>query len=228
MSANTDHEELTYIISHDLQEPIRMIGSYLRLLKKKYAGKLDDDAREYIGYAVDGANRMKLMLDDLLKYSRLREEKTKRCSIKLNEAIKEAVQLLEKRHDVNDFKIFYEGDNSTELVADKSQIVQLFLNIFENSIKFNRNSNKKIHVTSQKDRDNLTLCIQDNGIGIEDQYHDKIFEVFRKLHGHSEYPGTGIGLAICKKIIELHGGKIWVESESGEGTNFYIVLPYST
>ena len=226
MSVNSDQEELTNIISHDLQEPIRMISSYMMLLEKKYAGVLDDDAREYIKYAVNGANRLKLMLDDLLRYSGIKQENTRKTSFSLKEAIDTAVLILKKRYDGNNFEIIYDGDSFCEISADRNQIIQLFLNILDNAVKFNRNSVKKVHLTIQKSKGSLTFCVWDNGIGIDNEYHEKIFKIFKKLHNHSEYPGSGIGLAICRKILEIHNGKIWVESKPGNGTKFYFLLPY--
>lgn len=226
MSENIDQEELTYIISHDLQEPIRMISSYIKLLERKYDGVLDEDAKEYIHYAVDGANKLKLMLDDLLKYSRLKQENARKTRCELKEIIEISIKLLKERYDESYYKIIYNADSLPEILADKNQIIQLFLNIFDNALKFNRNSDKKIIVTFDNNLNNVKFCISDNGIGIDKQYHETIFKIFKKLHNHSEYTGSGMGLAVCKKIAEIHNGKVWFESESGKGTKFYVTLPY--
>ena len=226
MSENIDQEELEYIISHDLQEPIRMISSYVKLLERKYDGVLDGDAKEYIRYTVDGSNRLKLMLDDLLKYSRINPENSKKTRCELKDIIESATKILKSKYGDSGFKIIYDGDTLPEIVADKNQIIQLFLNIFDNALKFNMNSDKRIHITFSNDQNYLKVCISDNGIGIDNQYHDMIFKIFKKLHNHSEYTGSGIGLASCRKIVEIHNGKIWFESGSGDGTKFYFTLSY--
>lgn len=228
MSDNSENEELTYIISHDLQEPIRMINSYVKLLEKKYVTVLDDEAKSYISYAVDGANKLKIMLDDLLSYSRLRKDKTRKASFKVSDAIERAVKFVSKRHGDHDYKIEFDERNLPEIVADKDQVIQLFLNIIDNSIKFNLEPNKKVSIVAEKSASGFMFCVSDNGIGIDKQYHDKIFRIFQKLHSQSEYPGSGIGLAICKKVIENHDGRIWIEPVSEKGTKFCFIFPFLT
>ncbi|HEY3252122.1 MAG TPA: ATP-binding protein [Ignavibacteria bacterium] len=226
MSQSSENEELTYIISHDLQEPIRMINSYVKLLEKKYGSALDEEAKTYITYALDGANKLKIMVDDLVNYSRLRKEKTRKISFKVSDAIERAVKMVSKRYLDHDYEIEYNVTVFPEIVADKIQVIQLFLNIIDNSIKFNLESQKKVSIITEKSGDYFKFCVSDNGIGIDRQYHDKIFRIFQKLHSQSEFPGSGIGLAICKKVVENHNGKIWIESESGKGTKIFFTFPF--
>jgi light-regulated signal transduction histidine kinase (bacteriophytochrome) len=226
VSENLEQEELAYIISHDLQEPIRMIGSYVRLLERKYEDVLDDDAKEYIKYAVNGANRLKLMLDDLLKYSRLRPESTRKVPVRIDEVIGKSIWELKKKYGDSHFEIIFDASLLPEINADENQIIQLFSNIFDNALKFNGNINKKIQLNFRRNQDSIEISVSDNGIGMDSQYLEKIFRIFKKLHNHSDYEGSGIGLAICRKIVDLHNGKIWIQSEPGAGTKVYIILPF--
>lgn len=225
MSENSEHEELTYIISHDFQEPIRMIGSYVKLLEKKYGNVLDDEAKDYINYAVEGVNKLRSMLDDLLKYSRLHKNKIMPVNFNVAESIKIALTQLAKRYHNESYSIIYEEDKIPEINADKNQVSQLFLNIIDNSLKFNRGPEKKVYIEAAKKDDATRFTVSDNGIGIDKQYHDKVFRIFQKLHSQTEYPGSGIGLAICKRIIDNHNGSIWIESDEGKGTRFCFILP---
>jgi len=225
VSENTEHEELTYIISHDLQEPIRMINSYVKLLKKKYENVLDSEAIEYINFAAEGASRLKSMVDDLLSYSRLRKENLNKSKFRVYDIINMVIKHLEKNHGNGIFEINCDTNSLPEIFADKKQISLLFLNLLENSIKFNHESNKRINIKCDYKKNNLVFCIKDNGIGVEEQYHDKIFKIFQKLHGQTEYSGSGIGLAMCNKIIDNHDGEIWIESEPGKGSKFYFSIP---
>ena len=230
MSENSEHEELTYIISHDLQEPIRMVNSYVKLLERKYKNVLDEEAIEYIKFAVDGAGRLKSMLDDLLSYSRLRKENVKKSLFNISEVIDSVLKHLEKKHGSGIFEIICDKNTLPEIFADKKQLSLMFLNLFENSIKFNDDTNKRIFVTYDKNENNniIEFCISDNGIGIDKQYHDRIFKIFQKLHNQTEYSGSGIGLAMCKKIVENHDGQIWIESEPEKGSKFYFSFPIVT
>jgi len=225
VSESTEHEELTYIISHDFQEPVRMIGSYVKLLEKKYADALDDEGKEYINFAVDGANRLRLMLDDLLRYSRLQKDKITRANFKVSESIKSAVHQLSKRYHDGSYKIIYDEKKLPGINADKNQVSQLFLNLIDNSLKFNLEEEKKVFIDSEANEEGFRFNISDNGIGIDEQYHEKVFRIFQKLHRHDEFPGSGIGLAICKRIVDNHHGKIWVESDDGKGTKFCFTIP---
>lgn len=225
MSENSEHEELTYIISHDFQEPIRMIGSYVKLLEKKYGDVLDDEAKDYIHYAVDGVNRLRSMLDDLLKYSRLHKNKTSPAEFRISESVKSALNQLAVRYKDGNYTVIYEEGKLPVIWADKSQVSQLFLNIIDNSLKFNLEEEKKVFIDAENTNEGILFSITDNGIGIDKQYHDKVFRIFQKLHGQTDYPGSGIGLAICKRVVDNHNGRIWIESGEGKGTKFCFVLP---
>ncbi len=174
MSENSEHEELTYIISHDLQEPIRMVNSYVKLLEKKYRNVLDEEAIEYINFAADGAGRLKSMLDDLLSYSRLRKENVKKSLFNISEVIDSVLKHLKKKHGSGVFEIVCDTKSLPEIFADKKQLSLMFLNLFENSIKFNQDTIKRIFVTCEKNvNNNIEFCISDNGIGIDKQYHER-------------------------------------------------------
>jgi len=221
--SNAELEQFAYVASHDLQEPLRMVVSYLQLLQRRYQGKLDEKADKFIYFAVDGASRMQSLINDLLEFSRVttraREPEPKDCEFILNQVL-------------SDLEIFIKENKATvshdplpEVMADYTQLVQLFQNLIVNGIKFHGKEAPKIHISAEKKDDQWQFSVQDNGIGIELQYSEKIFEVFKRLHKKEEYPGTGIGLAICKKIVEIHGGHIWVESELGKGSTFCFTLP---
>jgi light-regulated signal transduction histidine kinase (bacteriophytochrome) len=225
VSENSEHEELTYIISHDFQEPIRMIGSYVKLLEKKYGEVLDDEAKDYIHYAVDGVNKLRSMLDDLLKYSRLHKNKTSHAEFSTIESVKSALNQLSLRYKEGNFSVIYDEKKLPVIKADKNQVSQLFLNIIDNSLKFNLETEKKVYINTELTNEGILFSISDNGIGIDSQYHEKVFRIFQKLHSQTDYPGSGIGLAICKRVIDNHDGRIWIESEEGKGTKFCFVLP---
>ncbi len=220
--SNEELEQFAYIASHDLQEPIRMVISFTQLLQKRYADKLDKDANEFIYYAVDGAQRMKVLIDNLLEYSRLN---TSRKAFK-NVSIKSVVDNI-----IEDFTALIEEKNVTirygdlpVVFSDESLLSRLFTNLFSNAIKYNVNRSE-IEISSVKNHSEWLFSIKDNGIGIEEKYYDKIFKIFQRLHGKTEYPGTGMGLAICKRIVEKLGGRIWLESQPGSGTTFFFTIP---
>jgi PAS domain S-box-containing protein len=221
--SNEELEKFAYISSHDLQEPLRMITSYLQLLQKKYQGHLDEKADQYIHFAVDGASRMQNLIKDLLEYSRVdvgtNEPESVDCEFILNRVL-------------SDIKAVIKGNNATishdylpEVMANSTQMVQVFQNLIINGIKFHGEEPPKIHIAAEKKASEWVFSVQDNGIGIDPQYSERIFEIFKRLNGRERYPGTGIGLSICKKIIEGYGGRIWVKSELGKGSTFYFTLP---
>jgi len=220
-----DNEELTYIISHDLHEPVRMIGSYMKLLDRKYGNKLDKEANDYLKYAVDGANRLKAMLDDLLDYTRLKKEDVKLTNLNLNELLESVKVHLNTKHNGNDYEIKFNPGSLPEIKADKKQFALLFLNIIDNSLKFNKDARKEVIINVEKKDGDIYFCVSDNGLGIDEQYYDKIFKIFQKLHNNTDYKGSGIGLALCRKIIENHDGKIWIDSVPGKGTKVFFKLP---
>ncbi|MHC1755145.1 MAG: PAS domain S-box protein [Methanosarcina sp.] len=221
--SNADLEQFAYVSSHDLQEPLRMIASYLQLLQRKYQGELDDKADKYIYFAVDGASRMQNLINDLLEFSRVttkaREFEPVNCEFVLNQVLSD----LETPIKESGVAISY--DPLPEIMADDIQLTQVFQNLISNAIKFCSKEKPKIYISAEKESDQWLFSVQDNGIGIDPKYSERIFEVFKRLNKREEYPGTGIGLSICKKIVERHGGHIWVESELGNGSTFYFTLP---
>ena len=221
--SNAELEQFAYVSSHDLQEPLRMISSYLQLLQRRYQGKIDEKADKYIYFAVDGAARMQVLINDLLEFSRVttraEEPEPTDCEFVLNQILSN-LELYIKEN-----KATVSHDTLPEVMADNTQLAQVFQNLIINGIKFHSEEAPKIHISAEKKANEWLFSVQDNGIGIDPQYSEKIFEVFKRLHKKEEYPGTGIGLAVCKKIVERHGGRIWVESELGKGSTFYFTLP---
>jgi len=220
--SNKELEEFAYITSHDLQEPLRMVGSFLQLLQQRYKDKLDKEANEYIHYAVDGASRMKRLISDLLNYSRTNKEWLIE-QVDISETIQEALKNL--RASINECGAIIEFENMPTLRVDRSQMLQLFQNLIGNAIKFRKEGGQPfIKITAAKQDTEWLFSVEDNGIGIDQQYSEKVFVIFRKLHNQTKFEGTGIGLSIAKKIVERHGGRIWFESEPGKGTKFYFTL----
>jgi light-regulated signal transduction histidine kinase (bacteriophytochrome) len=220
--SNEELEQFAYVSSHDLQEPLRMITSYLQLLQRRYQGNLDDKADRYIHFAVDGASRMQNLINDLLEYSRVtrsdREAKTTNCEFILNQVLSN-LKLM-----IKDNKIAISHDPLPDVIADPTELAQVFQNLILNGIKFRSEEAPKIHIAAERKANKWVFSVQDNGIGIDPQYSERIFEIFKRLHTREQYTGTGIGLAICKRIVERHGGRIWVESELGKGSIFYFTL----
>jgi signal transduction histidine kinase len=220
--SNAELGMFAYVASHDLQEPLRMVASYLQLVDKRYREKLDADGREFIEFAVDGAKRMQRLINDLLAYSRIGTQgqgfKPTDCEAVLQTTIRNLqVGIRESGAQIT-------HDPLPTVIGDATQLVQLFQNLIGNALKFRREEPPQIQIRAESKGDFWWLSVQDNGIGIEAQYFDRIFVVFQRLHGRGKYPGTGIGLAICKKIVERHGGTIWVESEFGKGSTFHFML----
>lgn len=237
--SNTELEQFATVVSHDLQEPLRTVRSYLELLQTDYGDKLGDEADEFIGYAVEGSKRMQQMIRDLLSYSRVSTRGKPFEPADLNgvvDEVKEDLHAAIREHNATVTR----GDLPT-IPCDRLQLAQLFQNLVSNAIKFHGQEPPKIHIAAEPAKDSraknanresamggrkyCTFSIQDNGIGMNRDHHDRVFEVFQRLHTREEYPGTGIGLAICKKIIDRHGGRIWFESEPGKGTTFRFTLP---
>ena len=221
--SNRELEEFAYIASHDLQEPLRMVSSFLQLLQDKYKGKLDEEADQYIHFAVNGAERMQGLIVDLLTYSSL-FRRSELEPVDLNLVLNEVVSGLAAVIQESDATIT--NDDLPTVAGIKSQLLQLFQNLVSNAIKFRKpGTNPLVHISAKKWYREWIFSVRDNGIGIEPEYYDRIFQIFQRLHTRTEYPGTGIGLALCKKVVEGHNGRIWVESKPGEGTTFYFAVP---
>jgi len=221
--SNRDLEQFAYVASHDLQEPLRMVSSFTQLLAKRYQGKLDKDADEFIAYIVAGAKRMQALINDLLTYSRLDTRGESFGPIDSEAAFNQAVANL--RVAIKEGEAVITHDPLPPLIADNSQIVQLFQNLLGNAIKFRGKEPPRVHVSARQENNEWVFSFRDNGIGIAPDYFDRVFVIFQRLHGREEYPGTGTGLAICKRIVERHGGHIWVESEPNKGSTFYFAIP---
>jgi PAS domain S-box-containing protein len=221
--SNKDLEQFAYVASHDLQEPLRMITSYLQLLDRRYKGKMDSAADEFIDFAVDGAGRMRRLIDALLVYSRVGRSgepmEPVNCDVVLDKALENLRRVVHER----DAVITHDG--LPEVAAMESQLVQLLQNLISNAIKFCDKEPPKIHVSVRQENGQWVFSVKDNGLGLDPQFAERIFGVFQRLHKRDAYPGTGVGLAICKRIVQRHGGRIWVESEQGEGATFLFTIP---
>jgi PAS domain S-box-containing protein len=224
--SNAELEQFAYVASHDLQEPLRMITSYSQLLERRYKDKLDGDALEFIDYVVDGAKRMQELINDLLAYSRVGTRGREFEPVDMEAVYNRVLGNLQVA--IEEHRAEVSHDPLPTVMADGLQLVQLMQNLIGNAIKFHGDAPPKVHVSAQTQNQEVLFCVCDQGIGFEPQYAERIFQVFQRLHGKSRYPGTGIGLAICKKIIERHGGRIWVESQPGTGSKFYFTLPLVT
>ena len=221
--SNAELEQFAYVASHDLQEPLRLISSYTHLLEKRYKGKLDADADEFIGYTVESTTRMQRLISDLLAYSRVSMHARPFDQVDLNEALKQALFNLQIA--IEETQALITQDNLPVLNVDAAQMAQLFQNLIGNAIKFHGQEPPRIHVSARQAGEMWIIAVKDNGIGINPRFSDRIFVLFQRLHDRNEYSGTGIGLAICKRIVERHQGKIWVDSEPGQGATFYFTLP---
>jgi PAS domain S-box-containing protein len=228
--SNAELQQFAYVASHDLQEPLRMVASYVQLLARRYKGRLDADADDFIGFAVDGATRMQILINDLLAYSRVgtrgKPFEPTDCEAVLQRVLTNLRMMIEE----NRGSVTH--DPLPTVMADDIQLEQLLQNLIANSLKFHGEEPLTIHVSARLNKklnSGMTgewiFSVSDNGIGIDPEYAERIFVIFQRLHGREQYPGTGIGLAICKKIVERHGGRIWVESQPGKGATFYFTLP---
>lgn len=222
--SNSELEQFAYVASHDLQEPLRMVSSFTQLLAKRYQGKLDTDADEFIGYVVEGAVRMQQLINDLLTYSRVGRAGKGFTPTDCSAVV--AIACANLRKTIEESGAEVRTDALPVVLAEETQLLQVFQNLIGNAIKFHKNNEPpRIHAGARRQHGAWLFWVRDDGIGIEPQYAQRIFLVFQRLHSRKEYPGTGIGLAICKKVVERHGGRIWVESEPGRGSCFYFTLP---
>jgi signal transduction histidine kinase len=224
--SNADLEQFAYVASHDLQEPLRMVAAYTQLLAERYRGKLDADADKFIGYASEGALRMQVLIQDLLAFSRVGRNTAPSASVDCNSVMQEVLQTLASP--IQESGAAVSADDLPSVWADRTQIVQLFQNLIGNAIKFRGTEPPAISVKSEKQDRQWRFTFRDNGIGIPAESLENIFVVFQRLHTRTEYPGNGIGLSICKKIVERSGGRIWVESQVGSGSAFKFTLPLKT
>ena len=221
--SNRDLSQFASVASHDLQEPLRTVTGFVQLLQKEYGDRLDAKAGTYIGYAVDGVTRMQTLIADLLAYSRAGTSDRKPVPTDASEALRQALGNLHQS--IQEVGAEITHSELPTVRADQSQLAQLFQNLIGNAIKFRSEAPPKIRVDARHEGDYWQFSVSDNGIGIDPQFRDNIFEVFRRLHTHKQYAGTGIGLAICKKIIDRHGGRIWVDSQPGHGATFHFTIP---
>lgn len=224
--ANRELEQFTYAASHDLQEPLRMIASYLQLINKRYTQALDDDGRTFLGFATEGAERMQALIYDLLTLSRISNAEDRYVSTDLNETAQRAIDNL--KVSIRETGAEIDVAKLPTLHVDPTQMTQLFQNLVSNAIKYRQPGVKPvISITAKRSRGMYTFAVTDNGIGIDEQHFSRIFVVFQRLHTRSEYGGTGVGLAIVSKIVERHGGRVWVESKPGKGSTFKFTIPNS-
>lgn len=220
--SNDELEQFAYVVTHDLQEPLRAISSFTQLLKKYCDQQLDERANQLIGHVIDGTARMQLLIDDLLTYAQVNTDQAMMnvdCEKLLNNILADLSITLHE----NNIVVTY--DKLPIIKGIPFQIMQLFNNLIGNAIKFRREQLPRMHVGVTEDQDEWIFSVTDNGIGMEEQYWDRIFRVFQRLHSRREYAGTGIGLAICKKVVDCHKGRIWVKSEPNEGSTFYFTIP---
>ncbi len=221
--SNAELEQFAYVASHDLQEPLRMVASYTQLLGKRYGEKLEGDAKEFMAYIVDGAGRMKQLIEDLLAYSRVGTRGREFKPVKLDAVVARARISLRAALEESGGELT--SDPLPEVTGDELQLFQLVQNLAGNALKFRGEAPPRVHVSSIEKEHEYEISVQDNGIGIDPQYFERIFMVFQRLHDKGRYPGTGIGLAICKKVVDRHGGHLRVESKPGEGSCFKFTLP---
>jgi light-regulated signal transduction histidine kinase (bacteriophytochrome) len=221
--SNEELEHFAYVASHDLREPLRMITSFLQLLERRYKNQLDEDADEFIGFAVDGAKRLDEMINDLLKYSKVSNTEREFKPVKMEEVLENSLINLIIPTEEN--QAIVTNEPLPTVYGDEKLLIQLFQNLIANAIKYRSEETPEIHIDVVKEDDHYVFSVEDNGIGIDPKHLDRIFTIFQRLHRKDEFEGTGIGLAIVEKIVHIHGGQIWAESQLGEGSTFYFTIP---
>jgi len=221
--SNAELEQFAYVASHDLQEPLRMVTSYVELLARRYEGELDSDADDFIAYAVDGANRMQTLIQGLLAYSRVQSRGEGFVPTDTEAAVGHAMANLQASIEESGAAVTHEPLPTVS--GAEVQLVEVFQNLIGNAIKFRGEEPPRVHISAQQENGEWTFSVGDNGIGIDPQHQERVFAIFQRLHGRDEYPGVGMGLALCKRIVERHGGRIWVESEEGKGSRFCFTIP---
>ncbi len=221
--SNAELQQFAYVASHDLREPLRMVVTYLALLEKRNKDRLDEISREYMRFAIDGGSRMRMLIDDLLAYSRMENKRHVTSRIDMNEVL--SCSLIDLKAAVAESGSIVTWDPLPTIDVDRNQMIQLFDNLIGNAIKYRDVAAPQIHISAIQRGSEYIFSVKDNGIGIDPKHFTRIFQMFQRLHSRDEHPGTGIGLAICKKIVELHGGSIWVESQEGEGATFFFTIP---
>jgi PAS domain S-box-containing protein len=221
-ASNKELEQFAYVASHDLQEPLRMVSSFLQLLQKKYNDQLDSTALQYITYAVDGADRMKQLIMDLLEYSRVGTNEDKRVKVEMTEVVNHVLETFTAKIAESNAVINVKG--MPTIKVNKTQITQLVQNLVGNALKYTTSPAPEVEIGCEEKADEWQFWVKDNGIGIERKFYDKVFVIFQRLHNKNEFSGTGIGLAICKKIVERHGGNIWIDSTPGNGSTFFFSI----
>lgn len=221
--SNKELQQFAYVASHDLKEPLRMITSFLQLLERRYSDQLDQDANDFIGFAVEGAKRLDNMINDLLEFSRVTRKEIEFNKVDLNNVLEQSSLNLKLAIENNYAEITY--NTLPTICADENLMILLFQNIISNSIKYRQNETPKINISATKESYQYIFAIKDNGIGMSSEHLDRIFTIFQRLHTKDEYEGTGIGLAIAQKIVHQLGGNIWAESDLGMGSIFYFTIP---
>ena len=226
--SNAALQEFAYVASHDLQEPLRAISGYVKLLQTEYVSELDETAQEYIDWAIDGTRRMRSLVEDLLAYSRVGTQEQTLAAVDCQQVVREVISNLQTSIVESGAEII--DRDLPCLMADRTQLVQLFQNLLANAVKFrHQDTAPKIIIQAKLTTDNYWLfSVEDNGIGISAKYFDRIFKIFKRLHTNREFTGTGVGLALCRKIVERHGGKIWLESQLGQGSTFFFTMARSS
>lgn len=224
--SNERLEQFAYAASHDLQEPLRMVSTYLQLIERRYEDALDEEGEELFEYARNGADRMRSMIDGLLQYSRIESMGNKFEPVELDAVLDDVCEDL--RVTIEESGADITSDQLPRVNGDESQLRQVFQNLLTNAIKFSGEAPPQVHVSAEQDGDEWLIAVTDHGVGVDPDHQEQIFEVFEGFHEGGDYPGTGIGLAVCERIVERHEGEIWVESEPGEGATFMFTLPTVT